>query len=186
MNKLVPLSLLLAKDKATEQFVRLLGFSNHNTLLGLEDVLVLKKLLLLLFFLGLCLVIREFKKWLHFPSNFNQNLKCLPNILFCSFLLNDVQDSNDVDEVFLVVPVSKSSHLEVGSIRQLDLDFLGFPFLVQIYGGDIRDGGSSDQLPLLAFGVLQAFRRGLEVGTHGVLPEWSLQNKTLEGQLGQE
>ncbi len=89
-----------------------------------------------------------------------------------------------MDEVFLVVSVSKSGHLEVGSVRNLDLDLLGFPFLVQIYRGDIRDRGSGDQLPLLPFGILEAFQQALEVGTHGVLPEWSLKNKTLEHQLG--
>ncbi len=89
-----------------------------------------------------------------------------------------------MDKVFLVGPISKSGHLEVGSIKHLDLDLLRFLFLVQIYRGDIRDRGPGDQLPLLAFRVLQAFWRGLEVGTHGVLPEWSLENKMLEGQLG--
>ncbi len=101
-----------------------------------------------------------------------------------------MQDSNDVDKVFLIVPVPKSGHLEVGSIRHLDLVLLRFPFLEQIHGGgDIWDRGSGNQesgnqLPLFAFRVLQAFRRGLQFGNHGVLPEWSLANKMLEGQLG--
>ncbi len=77
-------------------------------------------------------------------------------------------------------PFPKSCHLEVSSVRHLDLDLFGFLFLVQIYGGDIRNRGSGDQLPLLAFSVLEAFWRRLEVGTHGVLPEWSLENKKLE------
>jgi hypothetical protein len=184
MDNLVTLSLQLANDNATEQFVRRPSFSNRKTPLGREDLLVLEKLLLSLPFLGLCLVIRGFKKWLHFSSNFNQSLKCCPNVLFHPYLLDDVKDGNDVDKVFLVVPVSKSGHLRAGAIRHLDLDLLGFPFLVQIYRGDIQDRGLGYQLPLLAFGVLQAFQRGLEVGTHGVLPEWSLQNNMLEGQLG--
>jgi hypothetical protein len=184
VNNLVPLSLHIADDETTEHFISLLGFSDHDTLLGLENFLVFEKFLLPILFLGFCLIIREFKEWLHFPSYFNQSLKSLPNVRFHPFFLNDVQDSDDVDKVFLVVPVSKSGHLEVGSVRHLDLDLLGFLFLMQIYGGDIRDRGSGDQLPLLAFGVLEAFRRGLEVGTHGVLPEWSLKNKTLERQLG--
>ena len=107
-------------------------------------------------------------------------MKSLPNVRFHPFLLNDAQDGNDVDKVFLVIPISKSVHLEVGSIRHLDLDLLVFPFLVQIYARDIRDRGSGDQLPLLTFGVLEAFWQGLEVGTHGVLQEWSLKNETLE------
>jgi hypothetical protein len=77
-------------------------------------------------------------------------------------------------------PHPKSGDLEVASIRHLDLELIWFPFLVQIQGGDIRVRGSGDQLTLFAFGILQAFRQGLEVGTHGVLPEWSLKNKMLE------
>jgi hypothetical protein len=169
----VPLSLWIAEAKTTEHFVSLLGFSNHNTLLGLDDFLVLEKLLLPILFLGFCLIIRELKEWLHFPSNFNQSLKSLPNIPFHPFLLDDAQDSNDANKVFLGVPISKSGHLEVGSVRHLDLDLLGFLCLVQIYGGDIRDRGSGNQLPLLVCGILEAFWRGLKVGTHGVLPEWS-------------
>ncbi len=121
----------------------LLGFSDRDTLLGLEDFLVLKKLLLLILFLGFCLIFREFKKWLHFPSNFNQSLKSLPNILFRPSLLDDAQDGNDVDEVFLVVPIYESDHLEVGSVRHLYLDLLGFLFLVQIHREDIWDRGWS-------------------------------------------
>jgi hypothetical protein len=139
----------LANNEATEQFVRLLGFHDCNTLLGLEDFLVLEKLLLLLLFLGLCLVVKEFEKWLHFPSNFNQNLKCFPDILFHPLLLDDLQDGNDVDKVFLIVPISESGHLEVGSVRQLDLDLLGFLFLVQIYGGTYRMGGQAFNFPFL-------------------------------------
>jgi hypothetical protein len=97
MDKLVPLSLQIADDKTMEHFVSLLGFSNHDTLLGFEDFLVFKKLLPPILFLGFCLVIREFEEWLHFPSNFNQRLKCLPNVHSHPFLLNDAQDGNEVD-----------------------------------------------------------------------------------------
>jgi hypothetical protein len=48
VNNLVSLSLQLANNKAMEQFVRLLGFSNRDTLLGLENFLILEKLWLLL------------------------------------------------------------------------------------------------------------------------------------------
>jgi hypothetical protein len=56
----------------------------------------------------------------------------------------------------------------------LDLDLLGFLPLVWIREQDIRDGRSSNQLPLLALVILETFWWGLEVGTHGILPEWSL------------
>ena len=59
MHNLVPLHLHLANNEATEQLVRLLGFFNCKIALGLEDFLVIKKLLLALLLLGLSLVVRE-------------------------------------------------------------------------------------------------------------------------------
>jgi hypothetical protein len=41
VDNLVPLSSQIADDETTEHFISLLGFSDHNTLLGLEDFLVL-------------------------------------------------------------------------------------------------------------------------------------------------
>jgi hypothetical protein len=46
VDNLVPLSSQLADNKATEQFIHLLGFNDRNTLLGLENFLLLEKLLL--------------------------------------------------------------------------------------------------------------------------------------------
>ncbi len=85
------------------------------------------------------------------PPKLSQNFKCLLGILFHSFLLDDAQDGNDMDKVFLVVPNSKGSHLKVCSIGQLDLNLLGCPVFIQTRGGDIWDGGTGNQLPLLAF-----------------------------------
>ena len=59
MHNLVPLHLRLANDEATEQLICLLGFCNRKIALGLEDFLVIKKLLLALLLLGLSLVVRE-------------------------------------------------------------------------------------------------------------------------------
>ena len=71
VDNLVPLSSQIDNDETKEHFLSLLGFSNRDTLLGLEDFLVFKKLLLPILFLGFFLVIREFEEWLNFPSNFN-------------------------------------------------------------------------------------------------------------------
>jgi hypothetical protein len=60
MHNLVPLHLRLANDEATEQLVSLLGLCNCKIALGLEgllDLKNLKKLLLALLLLGLCLVV---------------------------------------------------------------------------------------------------------------------------------
>ncbi len=84
----VPLSLQIASNKTTEHFINLLGFSDRNTLLGLEDFLVFEKCLLPNMFFGFYLVSREFEEWLHFPSNFNQSLKGIPNIKIHPFLLD--------------------------------------------------------------------------------------------------
>ncbi len=67
---------------------------------------------------------------LHFPSHFNQSLKGLLGICFYPFLVDDVKDGDDVDKVLLNVPIPKSGHLEIASIRHLDLDFLSFLLLV--------------------------------------------------------
>jgi hypothetical protein len=69
-------------------------------------------------------------------------------------------------EVFLVVPTGLDGHAEVGSVRKLDLEDLGF-FLGRddINHRNIRNGRPMRQLPFLALSILQPVRR-LEGGTH--------------------
>ncbi len=69
-------------------------------------------------------------------------------------------------EVLLVVPMGVNEHAEVGRIRKLDLDDLGF-FLGRddVYHRDVRNGRPMRQLPFLALSVLQPVWR-LEGGTH--------------------
>jgi hypothetical protein len=86
-----------------------------------------------------------------------------------------MHDGDDVDEVFLVVTNSVCGHLELSLVGELDLDLFRFLLLVKISWGDIRDGWPNGQRALLALGVSEAIRQGLEVGTHSKLPEWSLQ-----------
>jgi hypothetical protein len=87
-------------------------------------------------------------------------------------LFNHSEDCNNVHEVFLVVPTGVNGHAEVGRIRKLDLEDLGF-FLWHddVYHQDVQNGRPMRQLPFLALSVLQPVRR-LEGGTHfGMMPE---------------
>ncbi len=75
-------------------------------------------------------------------------------------------------EVFLVVPMGVDGHAEVGSVRKLDLEDLGF-FLGRdnINHRNVRNERPMRQLPFLSLSVLQPIRR-LEGGTHfGMMPE---------------
>ncbi len=75
-------------------------------------------------------------------------------------------------KLFLIVPTGVDGHAEVGRIRKLDLEDLGF-FLGHddVYHRDVQNGQLMRQLPLLALSILQPVRR-LEGGTHfGVMPE---------------
>ncbi len=75
-------------------------------------------------------------------------------------------------KVFLVVTTGVDGHAEVGSVRKLDLEDLGF-FLGRddVYYRNIWNGGPMRQLPFLTLNILQPVWR-LEGGTHfGMLPE---------------
>jgi hypothetical protein len=87
-------------------------------------------------------------------------------------LFDHLEDCNNVRKVILVVPTGVDGHAEVGRIRKLDLEDLGF-FLGHddVYHRNVRNGRPMRQLPFLALSILQPVRR-LEGGTHfGVLPE---------------
>ncbi len=84
------------------------------------------------------------------------------------------EDCNYVRKVFLVVPTGVDGHAEVGRIRKLDLEDLGF-FLGRddVYHRDVRNGRPMRQLSLLALSILQPVQ-GLEGDTHfGMMPESS-------------
>jgi hypothetical protein len=71
-----------------------------------------------------------------------------------------------VDKVVFVGATRESGHGEVSAIQHFDLDLLPFPFLDQVGRGDVGNRRSRTRLAFLAFEGFQAFRRGLEVGTH--------------------
>jgi hypothetical protein len=87
-------------------------------------------------------------------------------------LFNHLEDRNNVHKVFLVVPMGVDGHAEVGRVRKLDLEDLGF-FLGHddVYHRNVRNGQPMRQLLFLALSILQPVHR-LEGGTHfGVMPE---------------
>jgi hypothetical protein len=74
------------------------------------------------------------------------------------------KDHNNVSEVFLVVPTRVNGRAEVGCVRKLDLEDLGF-FLGcdDVYHWDIQNGRLMRQLPFLALSVLQPVWRLREI-----------------------
>jgi hypothetical protein len=108
------------------------------------------------------------------PRTSYNSLGELSALLGQPLLLDDLEDCNNVREVFLIVPTGVDRHAEVGRVRKLDLEDLWF-FLgrVDVYHGNVRNGRPMRQLPFLALSILQPIRR-LEGGTHfGMLPESS-------------
>jgi hypothetical protein len=77
-----------------------------------------------------------------------------------------------VGEVFLIVPTGVDGHAEVGRIRRLDLEDLGFfPGRDDVYHRIVQNERLMRQLLFLALSILQPVRR-LEGGTHfGMMPE---------------
>jgi hypothetical protein len=117
VHNLVLLCLCLANNKTTEQLVRLQGLCHHKLALGLEFFLDLSELLPLLILPSLCLAFWGLEEWFQLLPNINHNLKGLPNILIGPLLFKEMLDGDDVDEVFLVVPLTEGRHLEIGPIR---------------------------------------------------------------------
>jgi hypothetical protein len=72
----------------------------------LEGFLEIEKLLLALLHLGLRLVIWGLKEQFQLIPHFNHNLKGLLDISVCPFLLKEMLDGDDANEVFLVVPLT--------------------------------------------------------------------------------
>ncbi len=158
----VSLHLHLAGSKATEQLVSLLGLFDREGFLGLEKLVEVVELLLSCFLLDHTLIFREVEEGAHLLPNFYQRREGFLDFGSCSFLLDQSQNGNDGDEVFLVVSRAVGGHLELRPVRMFNLDLLGLPLFVKISWGNIRDGWPHKQLALLVFGIFQVFWRGLE------------------------
>ncbi len=158
----VPLRSRLANDKATEQLVSLLGLFDGEGFLGLEGLVEVAELFFLASFLATVSSSGKSKKAAHLLPNFHQCCKGFLHFGSCSLLLDQPQNGDDMDKIFLVVPRAIGGHLELYPIGKFQLDLFCFPLLIKISWGNIRDGRPKGQHALLTFGVLQAFWRGLE------------------------
>jgi hypothetical protein len=99
-----------------------------------------------------------------------------PTILVLKVPLEVLHDSGTAlltTGMYLLDPFSKKRRSPLDPVSRRTL--IVFPLLVKISQGNIRDGRPSGWRALLAFCVLKAFQRGLEVHAHSRLPEWSLQ-----------
>ncbi len=149
----VPLHLRLANNKATEQFVSRLGLINREGILGLEGVVEIAELLFPRFLLGRSLVFREIEKGAHLLPDFHQCCKGFLDFGSCFLLLDQLENGNDVDKIFLIVPRAIVGHLELCPIVEFDLDLFRFPLLMKISRGNIRDGWPNGWRALLLLGV---------------------------------
>jgi hypothetical protein len=150
----------LADDKATEQFVSLLGLINREGFLGLEGLIEVSELLFLVSFLATVLSSGKLKKGLISFLTFTNAAKASLTLAAVPFCLTSW--SNDVEEIFLIIPRAVGGHLELCPVGEFNLDLFHFPLLMKISRGNIRDGRPNGQHALLALGIFQAFRRGLE------------------------
>ncbi len=150
----VPLRSRLTDNKATEQFVGILGLINREGFLGLEGLVEVAELLLSCFLLGCSLVFREIEKGAHLFPDFHQRCEGFLDFGSCSLLLDQSQNAgNDVDEIFLVVSRAVGEHLELCPIREFDLDLFRFPLLMKISRGNIRDGRPNGRRALFAISI---------------------------------
>ncbi len=108
-----PLHLCLANGKAMEQFVSLLGLFDRDGFIGLEGLVEVAELLLSCFLLCRTLVFKEVEEGAHLLPNFYQCRKSFLDFGSCPLLFNQLQDGNDVDEIFLIVPRALGGHLEL-------------------------------------------------------------------------
>jgi hypothetical protein len=84
---------------------------------GLQLFFDLGELFCSLILLKLRLAFLGLEEQFYLLPNFNNNLKCLSDILGGPFLLKETLDGNDVNTVFLVVPLTEGGYLEVSPIR---------------------------------------------------------------------
>jgi hypothetical protein len=172
----IPLGLCVARQQVPQLLVRL-GDSLVVSLLGLlEHLLSLLNLHLTGHNIYGCQDgVSKFCSFLEILQHFGPSYNSLGEhfaLLGQPLLFDHLEDSNNVCEVFIVVPTGVDGHAEVGCVRKLDLEDLGF-FLGcdDVYHRNVQNWQPMRQLLLLTLSILQPDRR-LEGGTHfGVLPE---------------
>jgi hypothetical protein len=116
MHNLVPLCSPLANIETMEQLVCLQGLCDCELGHGLELLLDVGELYSFLILLKLCFTFLGLKEQFYLLPHFNNNLKDLSDILDGPLLLKEMLDGDDMNKVFLVVPLTKGGHLEVSPI----------------------------------------------------------------------
>jgi hypothetical protein len=109
-----------------------------------------------------------------------------PTLLGQPFLIDDLEDCNNVCKVFFSVPMGVNRHVEVGLLQKLDLQGLRF-FLGRddVYLRHVWDGRPVAQLHFLALSIIQPIG-SLEGGNHsGIQPESGTKQEFLERRLWQ-
>ncbi len=109
-----------------EQLVSLLGLFNPKGFHGLERLVQIEELLLPSFLCSRSLIFKEVEIGTHFPLHCHQCCEGFLDLGGASLLFHESEDGNDMDKVFLIVPSAVGWHLELGAVRQLDLDLLCF------------------------------------------------------------
>ncbi len=149
----IPLRSCLADDEATEQLVSFLGLIDHEGFLGLEGFVEVAELLFSCFLLGRSLVFRETEKGAQLLPDFHQRCEGFLDLGSYSLLLNQLENDNDVDKIFLVVPRAVGGHLELCPIGEFNLDLFRFLLLMKISWGNIWDGWPNGRRANLALSV---------------------------------
>jgi hypothetical protein len=147
-----------------EQLVSLLGLINREGFFCLEGLVEVAELLFPCFLLGRSLVFREIEKGAHLLPDFHQRCEGFLDFGSCSLLLNQSENSNDMDEISLIVPRAVGEYLELCPLKEFDVDLFRFPLLMKISRGNIQDGRPNGRRALLALGVFL----GLLEGTTGL------------------
>jgi hypothetical protein len=187
----IPLGLCLTRQEVPQLLIHL-GNCHVVSLLGfLEHLLSLLNLHLAGLNINVCqdgvLGTRSLKEILKCLRPRYHSLGKHPTLLGQPFLIDDLEDCNDVCKVFPSVPMGVNRHVEVGLVRKLDLQGLRF-FLGHdnVYLRHVWNGRPVSQLSLLTLSIIQPIGR-IEGGTYfGMLPESSTMQEFLERRLWQK
>jgi hypothetical protein len=180
----VLLCLHLADNDATEQLISLLGLFNREEFLGLEGLVEVAELLFSCFLLGRSLIFREIETGAHLLPNFHQRCKGFLDFGSCSLLLDQLQNGDDVDKIFLIVPRAAGGHLELCLVREFELYLFCFPLLMEISWGNIRDGRPNGRHALLTLGVFRPSGGDLRLELMACCQSGVSKRRRLKGLLG--
>ncbi len=119
----------------------------------MRDSLRLMSYFFLASFFGHSLVFRQIEEGAHLLPHFNQRREGFLDFGSCSLLLDQSQNGNDVDKIFLVVPTALGGHLDFVLSESLTLICSVSHFSRRSVGGTCGMGGLTGGVPFshLAF-----------------------------------